>query len=107
MTLQQVAEAQRWAKEWRPGGGASRPEPDSARQSVGSPPARVIREAQELLATGPGRAVRSVTRGLGSVRPNDDRAATLQSFQSERKRSIVCNGTMPAGQGYFTLAARE
>lgn len=52
MTPRQVAEAQKLAREWRPGHGvASGPEPVPARPSTASPPpARAIREAQELLA---------------------------------------------------------
>ena len=64
MTPQQVAEAQKRAREWRPGSGeAGEPKPASAskpaspdkaaatpsRPVAGSPPARAIREAQELL----------------------------------------------------------
>ena len=52
MTPQQVAEAQNLAREWRPGGGdASGPRAVSTKRSAMSPPpARAIREAQELLA---------------------------------------------------------
>ena len=58
MTPQQVAEAQERARAWRPGGGgAGRPETAvagqrataPARSTPGPPPARAIREAQELL----------------------------------------------------------
>ena len=58
MTPQQVAEAQKRAREWRPGSGeAGEPKPASAskpaavpsRPAPGPPPARAIREAQELL----------------------------------------------------------
>ena len=56
MTSAERAEAQKRAREWRPGGGpkaASAGQPATAppQPSAGPPPARVIREAQGLLAT--------------------------------------------------------
>ncbi len=54
MTPQQVAAAQDRAREWRPGAGDDRTAPAvverPARPATGPPPARVIREAQGLLA---------------------------------------------------------